>query len=151
MGKLLNIPDVRQVETFDCGAAITDSVCRYFFGKKRTPSYFRRLLGTNGINGTDPRQIEAFLRCEKLKVLSGDMEVADLKTFTEMGRPVITMVTFNTNGHYIAVRGVKWGRVYYQDPEEGRQSMSVREFEECWVDFDRFGVSYRQFGLGVWE
>jgi ABC-type bacteriocin/lantibiotic exporter with double-glycine peptidase domain len=150
MSKTILVPDVRQVESFDCGAAATDAVCRYF-GRYKPRAYYKKLLGTNGINGTDPRTIESFLRGEKLKVLSGDMEIKDLQQLTAAGRPVITLVTFDESGHYIVVTGVDRGRVRYNDPDGGKKSISIGSFISSWVDIDRFGVVYRQFGVAVWR
>ena len=151
---LIDTKDIRQSDSFDCGAVAADVACRVH-GVCKRKGYFRHLLGTNGINGTDPRTIEAFIRLEGLKVLSGEMDIHDLQFMTRRGKPVITLVTFETCGHYIVVRGVTGtGRnkfVHFHDPETGRQKMPANEFIEVWRDYDRFGVSYKQFGIVVWE
>lgn len=147
---MIDILDVRQEDEFDCGWATVEAVCQYF------KVYIHRnrmlkLLGTNGINGTDPRIIEAFLRNEGFNVLSGNMTIEDLKSFTKNNRPVIAMVTFNDIGHYVVVKGVKRKRVYYQDPTSGPKSMKIEDFMSSFVDFDRYGVTYRNFGLVIWK
>lgn len=147
---MLETEDVRQAKDYDCGAAAMDTAFR-LFGIRKSPNYFRKMLGTNGYNGTDPRTMEYFVRNEGFKVLSGDMEVDQISSQTRFGRPVILMVTLHDSGHYIVARGVSRGRLYYQDPLVGRKSLPVGQFEDCWVDGDRFGFEYRKFGMVIWK
>ncbi len=147
---LIDTKDIRQTKSFDCGAVTTAVACRVF-GICRKKDYFHNLLGTNGINGTDPRTIEAFIRLEGLKVLSGEMDIEDLRHSTKHGKPVITLVNYGNFGHYIVVRGVTRKHVHFHDPELGRQKMLISEFILSWIDSDRFGVCYHQFGIVVWR
>ena len=147
---MINILDVRQEGEWDCGWATVESVCQYFQVYKHR-NLMLKLLGTNGMNGTDPRIIESFLRGEKFNVLSGNMTIDDLKFFTKHNRPVIAMVTFDGIGHYIVIRGVQRKRVYYQCPINGPKSMSIEKFLPQFIDYDRYGVTYEKFGMVVWK
>ncbi|NDC55677.1 MAG: hypothetical protein EBZ69_02520 [Alphaproteobacteria bacterium] len=42
------------------------------------------------------------------------------------------------------------GKVHYQCPESGPQTLPTKEFVECWHDVARDCV-YRQFGISVWR
>jgi len=147
---LLDLPDIRQSSDFDCGAATTNCVFTYL-GYNKPRKFFLQMLGTNEMNGTDPRTLEAQIRREGYKVLSGDMAIEDLRSQANQGRPVILLVTLHGGGHYITSRGVQRGRVHYQDPSCGPQSMKVNEFKERWNDYDRFGITYANFGIAVWN
>jgi predicted double-glycine peptidase len=147
---LLKFSNIRTTLTYDCGAVAVETSCRKLGIFKPKAHYFK-VLGTNGINGTDPRTIEAFVRGENLKVLSGYMEVKDLEFLAEEGRVVIALVTFEGVGHYVVIRGVENGCVHYHDPGCGEASKSIDEFTRCWMDTDRFGVCYKQFGICLWR
>lgn len=108
-------------------------------------------MGTNQLNGTDPRTIEAFLRGEGLRVFSGEMRLEDLAHFTKTGCPVICLVTMHGSGHYVVAAGVKRNKVWFQDPSGGLGSLTAGDFIDRWVDFDRLGVSYKHFRLVVWK
>lgn len=145
---MLELPDIRQSTDYDCGAAATQSVFEYW-GVSKPKKFYLNLLGTNGINGTDPRTLEAQIRQSGFKVLSGDMVSQDLYNQTKLERPVIVLATLHGAGHYIVVSGVYYGYVYYQDSISGPSRLRRDKFEEVWHDFDRFGQVYKQFGLSV--
>lgn len=137
---MLTLPDVRQKKAYDCGRAATECVLKHFSATANLSN-----LATTPTDGTDPRAIEACLRLAGRKIVSGEMSLADLRHFTRSGRPVIAVV----NGHYVVVSGVSRGRVHYQDPLEGPQRCSERDFVMWWKEADRLGVVYDQFGIAV--
>lgn len=137
---MLSLPDVRQKRDYDCGKAATACVLQLL-----DASADLRVLGTTPTDGTDPRAIESCLRLAGCKVVSGEMTLGDLRHFTRTGRPVIAVV----NGHYVVVAGVSRGKVHYQDPLEGPQRCSEKDFAKWWKEADRLGVVYDQFGIAV--
>lgn len=146
----MELPDIRQDKGHDCGVAAP--ACVYeVLGIKKPRDSLRKLMGTNAINGTDPRTIEAQFRADGLKVLSGQMQIENLRHFTSIGCPVLCLVTLHGGGHYVVVGAVRYGKVHFQDPFVGPRSMRLKEFEDAWVDHDRFGVIYRQFAMAVWR
>lgn len=147
---MLRVPDVRQGTTYDCGVAGTQALCEALGVDMARKRYFS-LLGTHPYNGTDPRSIETFLRGLKLRVVSGEMRLRDLTHFTRTGCPVLCLVTLHGCGHYVVVSAIKRNRVYFQDPSVGPSSLPRDGFEDVWVDYDRFCVTYRRFGIAAWR
>lgn len=149
---LLELRDLRQTDNHDCCPAAA-RVAFSAFGYRYSHAALIDALHTSGMDGTDPRTLEAMLRKSGWHVLSGDMSVEDLKYQTRLGRPVIVLVTLDCGGHYVTVRGVHRNRVHFHDTRPangGFVSLPTGEFEAVWHDFDRFGTDYRNFGLAIW-
>ena len=138
------IPDVRQRTNYDCGPAVVKSVLDHL-GLRRSLDHLTSRLLTSPIDGTDPRSIEAYLRHEGLKIVAGEMTLADLRHFCQTGRVVICL----TKNHYVAVTKVTASRIYVQDPQAGPCVHRLMDFPPAWVDVDRWGVTYHQFGIAI--
>jgi ABC-type bacteriocin/lantibiotic exporter with double-glycine peptidase domain len=145
---MLALPDVRQRFDYDCGMAATKTMLAYH--GLRTNSYTLASLATNPIDGTDPRAIEATLRRSGLKVISGEMDIEDLKHHTKLGRPVICLVQLDNVGHYLVVGSVKLGQVHFNDPTHGPGKNNIKQFKNRWKDVDRLNTTYTQFGITAW-
>jgi len=143
---MIELSDIRQKGNHDCGHAAVRCVVAYF--GCRYPNLMSR-LATTGMDGTDPRSIEGFLRQEGFLVQSGHMTITDLRHHTKLGRPVIVLVSWH-GGHYIVVSGVRRGYVYFQDPAEGPGRLDLGQFLQAWASFDRFGTIYNNFGIAAW-
>lgn len=102
-------------------------------------------------DGADPRQLEAALRRLHLHVLSGEMKVSDLKHFCNDGRPVICLVHWpaDRDSHYVVVRGVSRGRVFFHDVEVGPGSCPLREWHRAWAADGRI-ETFRRWGIVAW-
>jgi ABC-type bacteriocin/lantibiotic exporter with double-glycine peptidase domain len=146
---MLALPDVRQRFDYDCGAAATKTVLS-FYGLK-TNTYVLAPLATNPIDGTDPRAIEATLRRSGLKVISGEMDLDDLKHHTKLGRPVICLIQLENVGHYVVVGSVKFNQVHFNDPTNGPSKNNLTKFKDRWKDVDRLNTTYHQFGIAAWR
>jgi ATP-binding cassette subfamily C protein len=138
-------PGVLQKNSHDCGAACAASVCRYW-GIPTTLRDSAEQMQTGGIDGTDPRALEAFLRRQGLHVVAGEMDHLDLKSHGKRLRPVICV----TQGHYLCVLGVYYNVVHLHDPESGYQEIQLADFLPSWRDHDRLGASYTQWGIAAW-
>lgn len=145
---MLVLPDMRQRFDYDCGAAATKTVLCYY-GLK-TGTYTLAPLATNPIDGTDPRAIEATLRRSGLKVISGEMDLEDLKHHIKLGRPVICIIQLDNVGHYVVVGSIKFGQVHFNDPINGPSKNNLATFKERWRDVDRLNTIYHQFGIAAW-
>lgn len=125
---LLDLADERQSDTFDCGAAAVRTVLKFHHVIASPPP-------ACPIDGTDVRLIEAHLRerCG-LQVISGSFDLTDLAHFCDTHRPPIVLLTEKGEScsHYVCVRGISRGRVYYQCPTEGRLSLRVPDFLAAW-------------------
>jgi ABC-type bacteriocin/lantibiotic exporter with double-glycine peptidase domain len=146
----VELPDIRQEDVYDCGAVAANIVCTYWGLNRPRSAYLRELL-TNGINGTDPRTMEGFLRRQGLYVISGEMSAADLRFQTRLGRPAVVLVTSQGVGHYAVVSAVSRGGVFMQDPACGPRRQRLKDFVADWHDGDRLGVAYTQFGIVGWK
>ena len=141
---LLTLPDIRQQEGHTCGDAAALCVLA-FHG---ITASFR--LATKQ-QGADPVSIESKLRQIGLKVTAGESKIDDLRHYCDSGRPVICLVHWpdGEDSHYLTVKGVSKGYVYYQDPEEGPGKCKVKEFESSWSASGRIGM-YNKWAIVAW-
>lgn len=138
---MIELPEVKQKQQFDCGKAAAACVLNYY----EVPNASR--LITDPLDGTDPRTLEIFFRRCGFNVLSGEMTLGVLKYLTDNAFPVIAVL----KGHYVVVAGVARGRVRFMCPTDGHTSDPISAFLARWVDDDRLGASYNQFGICVWR
>ena len=139
---LLDIPDVRQREDFDCGAAALDAVARFYGVRERGPV---RLA--NPVQGMSPDTVEAWLRAVGFGVLSGTMRVADLAHLTRTGRPVLCPITGAGGGHWVVVRGVTRTRVHFHCPTNGARWWPHALWVSAWLDSSRTGQAFARWGI----
>ena len=102
------------------------------------------------LHGTPPDQLEPAFRTAGYNVISGEMDVADLRFHTSQGRPVVALIQSEGTGHWVVVRHVTRHRVHVMDPAEGFRSLPVPEWESLWHDADRRGTVFRRHALAVW-
>ena len=162
--QLIDLPDIRQTDNYDCGAACTRAVCEYFgVANAETEEDFIAQLNTTPEDGTQFPDIIDLCQRRGLAVTTGKMDVDDLRRFFKKGWPVICPVEMYGIGldHYVVVIGVGLGQVFYHDParvegrerDNGRALMSEEDFLRIW--FDREGevppedAAYRQHGIAV--
>lgn len=145
----MELPDLRQKNSYDCGMIACRIVLRVL--RRRLTRDLAGRLNTNPIDGTDPRAIESTLRHMGLGVIAGEMTIDDLRLQSQLGRPVICLVTRSGVGHYIVSAGVDCGRIKYQCPADGPCTISRSKFILSWRDVDRLGATYHQFGMAVWR
>lgn len=141
---LLDLPLIEQKTDFDCGKAAYQCVCRYWEARSKhlTPD---KLLGTH------PSLLEPTLRRTGFWVQLGSMTVDDLKHHASLYRPVICLIQQSNIGHYVVSAGVWRGKVYFMNPSNGEiEKMSFKDFEKVWIDVDKTGALYSQFGIAAW-
>ncbi len=158
---LIEVPDLRQSFSYDCGAACTHSVAQ-FYGKAdgKTEADFITELGTTLTNGTSPDAIIDWFNDAGLFVTSGNgLTIDDLKAMTNKGAPVIVpMQTYGEDGtpvtqtgHYVTVNGVGMGQVFFMDPLSGQELLPEDEFDAIWHDMEADGVASDHFGIAVYD
>lgn len=142
---MLDTPDVRQAEDYNCGPAAMDCAlrCLGIHIKERTSL-------ASPIDGTHPSSIETALRVLGLNVCSGTMTVADLRNHTRLGRPVLC-ATDLFGGHWVVARGVQRSRVYYHCPVDGRKSKKTEDWLAHWQDHERTGHRFINWGIALWN
>jgi len=141
---ILTVPDNRQQDGHDCGEAVIICV----LGFHRVTASVR--LATREY-GTDPIQIESWFRNQSFRVVSGEMTVDDLRHYCDSKRPVIALVHWPeaNDSHYVVVRGVSRGRIYFHDVETGPANMRSGDFEKAWKASGRIGT-YRRWAICPW-
>lgn len=139
------VPDVRQEFDYDCGAALTASVCRFFGVDLGTLQAYREELKTT-TDGTNTVEILRVLKQQGLdaEVLT-HMDLASLRKWVDAGRIVMTPIqdygglqdeTKLLAGHWVGVIGADDANVTLQDPWAGRVFVSPQVFLEHWRDDD---------------
>jgi predicted double-glycine peptidase len=139
---MLDLPDIRQRDDYDCGSAAVDVVLTFLGVKSKATSL------TNAVDGTHPSAIEAALRRVGLHVQSGTMTSADLQHHVKLGRPVVCCVSLH-GGHWVVVRGVSRGRVYFHCPTDGTRSVRLSEWFDIWRDSTRAAHDFDSWGIAV--
>lgn len=143
---MLNTPDVRQAEDYDCGPAAMDCALRCF-GVHATASSLA--VTADESHGTHPAAIEHGFWKAGLNVQSGRMTLADLAHHTRLGRAILCPIAL-FGGHWVVVRGVTAKRVYYHCPSEGRRWVTRDRWLAMWHDSERPNHSFVNWGIAVW-
>lgn len=143
-GAVLDVPDIRQQENWDCGPAATMAVCRFLGTGPETEQEYVDGMGTTE-EGTSPAQIVGYLRSLDLAVEEGEgKSLDDLATYTASGKPVICAVKAGKSGHWVVVCGVEADTVHVHDPLSGRVTVQADDFVRDWRD-----GSYSHYGIAV--
>lgn len=145
---MITLPDVRQTRDYDCGAAAVNCVLAHFGQRTRGP-----VALANVVQGMAPDTVEAYFHSVGLPVVKGNMQLSDLKHFTATGRPVLCPITMpDGEGHWVVVRGVVRGKVFFQDPAAGPRDLRAsgpRSFEAAWESWSASGFAYKCWGIAV--
>jgi len=143
---LLDLPDERSIEWYGCGPAAARCVLGHF-GRPLTVA--DRLMPTP-TQGTSPRQLSQTFRLADLLVVEGFWTIQSVSAMTSVGWPVIACVQESDGfDHYVVVRGVFRGLVYYQCPDQGPSRQRVDGFLSRWHSEGPRGVILRRFGIAV--
>lgn len=149
MGKptLIDLPEVRMRNPNDCGPAVARSVLRHF---ERPVMRVDSILRPTARDGTPPERLFAlFVRSRLGAAARPRLGLDGLGQFLAAGCPVLCPVTWDRYGHWVAVRGLRGGRVYLMDPESGYADVPADDFLGHWRDRTGDGVELEQFGLAV--
>jgi hypothetical protein len=139
---VLDLPPTLQKNGWSCGEAAARCVFAYHERRAKLPH-------ATAVDGTDPRSLEAAFRRAGLPVLSGSMDLDDLKHQTGKGKPVVCLVTEGATGHYVVVAGVAYRSVHYLDPLHGPKREPAAAFLARWHDWDRHGATFERWGISV--
>jgi HK97 family phage portal protein len=133
--KLLDVPAVRQITGYDCGAASCRAVALFWgVDDGKTEEEFIADLGTKQVepmneDGTHTASIIKYFTEKGLTVTAGEgWTLDDLRHFWAAGQPVIVPIQDygtppefaeyreNQSGHYVVVKGLGFSRVACMDP-----------------------------------
>lgn len=169
---LLEVPNIKQPDSFSCGAASAMSVGGFFGVGPSSLDEWKELLGTDPNNGTPPAAIVRVLRSLGLDVQTRrNMTLDDLGDCWREGWPVICPIqdyspdagpTDYEDGHYVIVVGVDLGFVFVQDSmadvelegsnsdaAPGRVMIREQRFMDVWHDEGVSGEKFVRFGIVV--
>lgn len=91
--RLIDLPDIRQRNDFECGMSATLSVLLYFGVGEHNPDKLSDILGTNVKTSTSPQAIIDYLSSVGLEVEARQhMTIDDLRQCWREGRPVICCI-----------------------------------------------------------
>ena len=144
---MILLPDVRQSEQWDCGRAEYNRVLTHHGHAVEANQW----CGTPQ-TGTDPLHLEIAFRIARCPILAGHFTLESLAYMTDRESvPVVCLIQYAGDGHYVTVRGVKDGRVHFSCPSRGpRQSVTEKFWMRNWHDVGRNGARYRCWGVAVW-
>lgn len=138
------IPDVRQKTNHGCGAACVAALLS-FHGLPVRRGLERLAHPAVGM-GEDV--VEALLwDAFDGRVMRGTLDVPLLRHLANAGRPTIALVTFEAGGHWVVVRGVARGRVYYHCPTNGPESRRIPDWLTTWTNGPPGAGGLHRFGI----
>jgi len=155
---LIEVPKVRQVYEYDCGAAVTQSILGYFGIDVREDKLIK-LAKTNTF-GTDVLGIERVFKTYKLKTRSSVMTLREVKEYLDRRIPVILLLQAWTenkkvdwennwsDGHYAIAIGYDKKHIFFQDPYSLFISyLTFEAFMERWHGTRFPGKKIHNFGI----
>ncbi|MDT3989283.1 cysteine peptidase family C39 domain-containing protein, partial [Staphylococcus aureus] len=124
------IPFIQQEDAKDCGPVCIAMICK-FYNKKVSIEKLRKISGTdnNGTNLFGLIELGQYLGLE----LSG-VQAESTKNLYEIHYPCIAHI-INKKGseHFVIIEKVLNDKVYIVDPDIGRYSTSLNQFDTYWT------------------
>lgn len=160
-GKLLDVPNIRQRYTYDCGPSALYGVLLYY-GYKTTVDAVGRACRTTRA-GTSIEHLAAAARFYNLEVDSRRMTLPEVLAYLDQGIPTILDLqawsdhpnpswrqTWN-EGHYVVAIGYSSKDIVFMDPyAKDRAYLSQDKLHERWHDEDsRNGTRLWNHGIAV--
>jgi predicted double-glycine peptidase len=148
-----DVPDVRQREGFDCGAAAFLAVLRSL-GSTTSEDQVAALLRTSAERGTDVKDMVRAARELQLdpREIHG---LRELELALHLGQPVVCAVQrggdpdADSNGHYVVALDTDSEGVLVQDPVDGRRWVPLPEWLRRWHDVGADGSRYTELGVAL--
>ena len=136
---------IPQIDQTDCGFACLKMLIAHLYENEKA------LFIKQDENHGPYNMLEIKEKGEKYGISLQGIEVTDKKSIKEMRFPFIAVLKKkNELFHYVLVTKVKWGSVYYSDPEEGESSTSLKNFFTMWVgnaliieDFEKQEIEFQ--------
>lgn len=131
---------VRQSNDVSCGAAALATILNYFYDETVTEESVMGGVMTTLSNVSDKEKIEkegfSLLElkryAEKLGYVSSGYRLEDVQRLAQLPVPVIGLVNVRGYNHFVAIKGVREGKVYLADPAFGNSTRPVDGFSQEW-------------------
>lgn len=126
---------VRQQYDYSCGSAAVATLLRYHYGRAVTEAEVFQAMYARG----DQARIQevGFSMLDMRSYLESQGFAADglrlsLDRMSQLGIPVIALITHDNYRHFVVVKGVSETEVLVGDPTYGLQRYTHAEFEGMW-------------------
>lgn len=128
---------VRQGFDVSCGAASLATLLKYYYGKK---GISEKEVISGAIKLGDKEKIKKFgfsllelkRYAESKGYRSGGFKISDVKKLAQLKIPAITLIRPRGYAHFVVIKGVSKGQIYYADPAFGNRSKPMDEFAKEW-------------------
>ncbi len=128
---------VRQGYDVSCGAASLATLLKYYYGKKEVSE--KQLIGEI-IKVGDREKIKKYgfsllelkRYAESRGYRSGGFKIKDVNKLAQLKVPAITMIRPRGYAHFVVLKGMSKGQIYYADPAFGNRSKPMEEFAKEW-------------------
>lgn len=136
---------IPQIEQTDCGFACLKMLIAHLYEDERA------LFIKQDENHGPYNMLQIKEKGAEYGISLLGVEIPDKRTIKETKTPFIAVLKKkNEVFHYVLVTKVKWGSVYYSDPEEGESSSSMKAFFELWTgeallvdDFEKKDIEFQ--------
>ena len=119
---------IPQISQTDCGFACLKMLIAHLYEDERA------LFIKQDENHGPYNMLQIKEKGEEYGISLQGVEVTEKKTIKETRLPFIAVLKKkNDLYHYVLVTKVKWGSVYYSDPEQGESSTTLKNFFSLWV------------------
>jgi hypothetical protein len=127
---------VRQQFDLSCGAATVATLLSYFYDDKVDERTVIEDIGKFGDKEKIEKEGFSMLELKRFGDRRGydvrGFKVTDTKSLAELKLPVITLINLRGYNHFVVIKGVKDGEVFYADPAFGNRSVPIEEFAQQW-------------------
>lgn len=141
----MNVPDVRQCNSEDCGPAIAYAILLAFF------SYSDVVKAVGSKGGTHPKRLINFFKSINLSYqVIEPMSITKLrKLVSDKNTLVACSIKVDESGHWVIVYKVSATHIYYHDPITGKTKKTIEKFILNWRSTDTDGIIYIRYGIAV--
>ncbi len=153
-------PEFRQTFNYDCGAQTLHAVLVYYGINTREDEVMKKAHTTTA--GTSVVGMKKAARSFGLKVISGEMEIEEIKKYIDKSIPVIINLQAWTedhqvdwekdwhDGHWAVAIGYDKEKLYFEDPStNARDYLTYNELEKRWHGADG-NKKYMSYGIVVY-
>lgn len=141
----MNVPNVRQRRSEDCGPAIAYAIMLAFF------SYTDVLAKLWNKDGTTPQQLINFFKSINLKYQAIEpISISKLRKLVSKNDTLVACsIKVDEVGHWVIVYKVSATHVYFHDPIRGKRKQTIEKFFLNWRSTDKDGIIYIRYGIAV--
>lgn len=163
--KILDFPRIRQSFSYDCGAAVVQSILAYYGTDLRSDMVISACM-TAKDHGTRPHDMVKVLESYGLTALARQYTITEVRACIDSGIPVIfdlqawddyphttTIKDWKNewdHGHYVVAIGYDEDHMYFADPSSFyRTYLTFSELEDRWHDEETNEKKHIHFGIAV--